>query len=87
MSRKTRGQHSWFIGQCDIIASVRTREKRVKDPLRHLPFALVAFIVLLIGFVDLAVHVEWNTLVTLLAPILWLGLYFAIGTDRATETK
>ncbi len=55
----------------------------MKDPLRHLPCALVAFIVLLIGFVDLAMHAEWNTLVTLLAPILWLGMYFALGADRA----
>ena len=59
----------------------------MRDPLRHLPFALVAFTVLLIGFVDVAVHVEWHALVTLLAPILWLGLYFVLGADRATERK
>jgi hypothetical protein len=58
----------------------------VKDPLRHLPFALVAFVVLLIGFVDLAVHVEWHAILTLLAPTLWLGLYLLFGADRAAST-
>jgi hypothetical protein len=59
----------------------------LNDPLRHLPFALVAFIVLLIGFVGIAVHVEWRALVTLLAPIFWLGLYLLAGTDRAASRE
>ncbi len=54
--------------------------------MRHLPFALVAFIVLLIGLVDLAVHVDWRALATLLAPIFWLGLYLLFGADRAAST-
>jgi hypothetical protein len=54
---------------------------------RHLPFALVAFIVLSIGLVDLAVHVESSAFVTLLAPILWLGLYFLFGADRAANPE
>lgn len=57
----------------------------MKDLLRHLPFVLVAFIVLLIGFVDLAVRVETPALVTLLAPTLWLGLYLLFGADRAAR--
>jgi len=57
----------------------------LKEPLRHLPFMLVAFIVLFIGFVDLAVHVETNALITLLAPALWLGLYLLSGASRAAS--
>ena len=52
---------------------------------RHLPFALVAFIVLSIGLVDLAVHVESSAFVTLLAPIFWLGLYGLFGTNCTTD--
>ncbi len=59
----------------------------MNNPLHHLPFALVAFVVLLIGLVDLAVHVDWHALVTLLAPILWLGLYLLFGADRAASTN
>lgn len=57
----------------------------MKDPWRHLPFALVAFVVLYLGFVGLAVHVAWQALATLLAPILWLGLYVLFGADRAAN--
>ncbi len=64
-----------------------TREETLKDPLRHLPFGLVALIVLYIGFIGLAVHIEWRALVTLLAPVLWLGLYVLVGTDRATKPE
>ncbi len=59
----------------------------MKDPSRHLPFVLVAFVVVFIGLVDLAVHVEWNALVTLLAPIFWLGLYLVFGADRAARQE
>ncbi len=52
--------------------------------MRHLPFVLVAFIVLAIGVVDLAVHVEFSALVTLLAPVFWLGTYMLFGADRLT---
>jgi hypothetical protein len=61
------------------------RETTLKDPLRHLPFALVAFIVLLLGFVDLAVRVQASALVTVLAPVFWLGMYFLFGADRANQ--
>jgi hypothetical protein len=50
--------------------------------MRHLPFVLVAFIVLSIGVVDLGVHVEFGALVALLAPIFWLGVYVLFGADR-----
>ncbi len=59
----------------------------MNDPLRHLPFALVVFIILLIGFVGIAVHVEWRALVTLLAPIFWLGLYLLAGANRAASRE
>jgi hypothetical protein len=62
-----------------------TREKTLRDPLRHLPFALVAFIVLLMGFVDWGVRVPASALVTLLAPMLWLGLYVLFGADHAAS--
>ena len=54
---------------------------------RHLPFVLVLFIVLAIGLVDLGVHVEFSALVTLLAPIFWLGLYILFGADRPASRE
>lgn len=57
----------------------------MKDPLRHLPFALVAFIVLLLGFVDLAVRVQASAFATVLAPVFWLGMYFLFGVDHANQ--
>ncbi|MDE3089122.1 MAG: hypothetical protein KGJ80_07035 [Chloroflexota bacterium] len=58
----------------------------MKDPLRHLPVVLVAFLILFVGLVDLAVGVERTALVTLLAPTLWLGWYF-LGSDRAAREE
>ncbi len=54
----------------------------MKHLLRHLPFALVLFIVLFTGFTDVVIGVEPRVLVTLLAPLLWLGLYL-LGSERA----
>ena len=62
-----------------------TRETPLKDQLCHLPFALVAFIVLLLGLVDLAVRVQASALATVLAPVFWLGMYFLFGADRANQ--
>lgn len=56
----------------------------MRDPFRHLPFALVIFIVLVTGATDLGLDAGVQVLVTLLAPVLWLGLYILFGTDRAT---
>ena len=56
----------------------------MNDPLYHLPFALVLFIILITGFTDLAVGTETRVLVTLLAPALWLGLY-VLGRTRAQD--
>ncbi|MBI4790338.1 MAG: hypothetical protein HY782_25170 [Chloroflexi bacterium] len=56
------------------------------DPLRHLPFALVIFIVLFTAFGDLAIDAGLSVLVTVLAPMLWLGLYL-LGTDRAASKE
>lgn len=47
----------------------------MKAPWRHLPFALVLFLVLFIGWIDLALGLDWRVSITLLAPLLWLGLY------------
>ncbi len=54
----------------------------MKHPLDHLPFALVLFIVLFTGITDVLIGVEPRVLVTLLAPLLWLGLYL-LGSQRA----
>ena len=59
----------------------------MNDPLRHLPFALVAFIVLVLGLVVLAVRVQASALVTVLAPVFWLGMYFLFGADRAASQE
>lgn len=59
----------------------------MNDPLRHLPFALVLFIILFTGFADLAVGAETRVLVTLLAPALWLGLYLLGRTRTSDETR
>ncbi len=59
----------------------------MNDLLRHLPFALVAFMILFLGFIDLAVHVDWRALVTLLSPIFWLGLYVLLGANRAASRR
>ncbi len=53
----------------------------MKDPLRHLPFLLVLFIILFTGLTDLTIDAGPRVLVTLLAPALWLGLYL-LGIDR-----
>ncbi len=54
----------------------------MKHPLYHLPFALVLFIVFFTGITDVLIGVETRVLVTLLAPLLWLGLYL-LGAPRA----
>ncbi len=54
--------------------------------LRYLPFVLVLFLLVFTGATDLAIGVGPRVLVTLLAPILWLGLYL-LGRDRAAETE
>lgn len=60
--------------------SPQSTEAALNRPFRHLPFALVLFISLFTGLTDLAIGVEPRVLVTLLAPLLWLGLY-SLGRD------
>lgn len=55
------------------------------DPLRHLPFLLVLFIILFTGLTDAAVDAGARVMVTLLAPALWLGLYL-LGSDRSPRS-
>ncbi len=57
----------------------------MKQFLCHLPFALVLFIILFAGFTDVVIGVEPRVLVTLLAPLLWLGLYLLGGTRESAE--
>ncbi len=52
--------------------------------MRHLPFAIVLFIVLFTAATDLSIDAGGRVLVTVLAPILWLGLY-VLGRDRTGE--
>ena len=52
--------------------------------LKHLPVALLLFLVLFLGATDLAIGVDARVLATLLAPMLWLGLYW-LGSDRAAR--
>ncbi len=58
----------------------------MRDPLRHLPFAIVLFIVLFTAVTDLAIDAETRVLVTVLAPLLWLGLY-VLGRDRTASAE
>jgi hypothetical protein len=63
------------------------REGRcMHDRLRHLPFAIVLFIILFTAVADLAVGAGVNVLATVLAPTLWLGLYL-LGSDRVGEKE
>ena len=54
---------------------------------QHLPFALVTFLLLVLGLTDQAVGAEPKILATLLAPVLWLGLYVFLGSDQAAGEK
>ncbi len=54
----------------------------MRDPLRHLPFLLVLFIILFTGMTDLTIDAGGRVLVTVLAPTLWLGLYL-LGINRS----
>ncbi len=54
----------------------------MRDPLRHLPFLLVLFIIFFTGMTDLAIDAGGRVLVTVLAPTLWLGLYL-LGINRS----
>lgn len=58
----------------------------MRDPLRHLPFLLVLFIILFTGTTDLAIDAGGRVLVTLLAPALWLGLYL-LGINRTPSKE
>jgi len=58
----------------------------VTDLLYHLPLALIVFVIILLGATDLAIGVERPVLATLLAPTLWVGLYF-LGSHRATRKE
>lgn len=52
--------------------------------MKHLPFALLLFLALFLSATDLAIGVDARVLATLLAPMLWLGLYW-LGSDRAAR--
>ncbi len=50
----------------------------------HVPLLLVLFLVLILSATDLAMQFDANVLVTLLAPVLWIGLYF-LGSTRTVR--
>lgn len=54
--------------------------------MKHLPFISFAFLILVLGLTLQAVGAEQKIYFTLLAPVLWLGLYL-LGSDHATEKK
>ncbi len=54
----------------------------MKDRWRHFPFVLVLYFVLTLGAMTFALNLDQRLLVTLLAPLLWLGLY-TLGAERA----
>lgn len=65
---------------CQLVLLLR--EHTLQDLFKHLPFVLIVFLVVIMGTTDQAVGAESRVYVTLLAPILWLGLYLLFCTDR-----
>jgi hypothetical protein len=59
----------------------------MRDGMRHLPFVLVIFILAVLAMTNQAVGADYKVFVTLLAPTLWLGLYFLFGSDRAARKQ
>jgi hypothetical protein len=91
ISRDVKGDTSHRVlfcpGLCYNPPQPGAKEQALSNLMRHLPFVLVAFLVLLIGIVDLGVHVEFSAFVTLLAPIFWLGLYVLFGAARPASRE
>ncbi len=58
----------------------------MRDPIRHLPFGLVLFLIAFIGATDLAIGAELRVLITLLAPVFWLGIYL-LGSSHAAPAR
>lgn len=54
----------------------------MKTIIDHMPLLLVLFLMFILGATDLAMQFDVKVLVTLLAPALWIGLYF-LGSNRA----
>ncbi len=59
----------------------------MKDIRRHLPFALVLYLVGVLISVALPARLDASILATLLAPIFWLGMYGLIAPARGMEKK
>ncbi len=60
-------------------------EATLRFPPQHLPIVLILFIVCFTGLVDVAIGVEPRVLVTLLAPLFWLGIYLISSNRRMKE--
>ena len=56
----------------------------MKALLDHFPLLLAIFLWIMLGWTDFAMNVGPQVLVTLLAPALWIGLYF-LGSKRAAQ--
>ncbi len=56
----------------------------MKALLYHLPLLLVLFLMLILGATDLSMRFDTKVVLTLLAPALWVGLYF-LGSKRAAR--
>ena len=54
----------------------------MRDWLYHVPYGLALFLVLFLGVTVWAWGVESKVLMTFLAPLLWLGLYW-LGARHA----
>jgi hypothetical protein len=64
-----------------------TQERTLQHTFKHLPFALVVFLLAVLGIANQAVDADLRMSVTLLAPILWLGLYLLFGSDRPASKE
>ncbi len=59
----------------------------MREPFKHLPFGLVVFIMVMMGMTNRMVGADTRVSVTLLALILWLGLYLLFGSNRPASKE
>ncbi|CAG0962116.1 hypothetical protein ANRL3_00945 [Anaerolineae bacterium] len=59
----------------------------MKDALYHLPFGLVALWCLGLFATDFVFGANARVMATLLAPVLWLGLYWLAGISSTPKDE